>query len=187
MISGSALSKKESTGLAQSPQPYNGGRIILKEMAHSILLSSVADEQVIAAREGRRSTLEAGLSISCSHLLTSWVRPDDLRKVLRQAIDGGEILGTNLPHAFRPPLWHPSTSTSEIESKLRKVWNEQQEMAGSVDPSDWYVVEIGKVVKLFGHAANSHNGVVSFVELVAVDEHARRVSIPVVDRPKFDS
>ena len=152
-------------------------------MAHSILLSSVADEEVIAFREGRQSTMEAGLSVSCSHVLTSWIYADDLREMLREAIDGGEILSKKLSHPFRPPLWHPSTSTSEIESKLRKVWIEQQEMAGSVDPSDWYVVEISKVVKLFGHAVMSHNGVVSFVELVAVDEHARRVSIPVVDRP----
>ena len=152
-------------------------------MAHSILLSSVADEQVIAFRDGRRSTMGADLSISCSHLLTSWVRPDELRKMLRQAIDGGEILRGDMSHPFRPPLWHPSTSTPEIESKLRRIWIEQQELAGSVDPSDWYVIEITKVVKVFEHAVASHYGVVSFVELVAADEHARRASIPVVDRP----
>jgi len=101
--------------------------------------------------------------------------------MLREAIDGGEILKNNLGHPFRPPLWHPSMSTSEIEANLRSVWKPQLEMAGSVDPSDWYVIEIGKVVRLFGHAVSSHNGVVSFVELVAADEHARRVSIPVVD------
>ena len=162
---------------------HNEGNVFISKMAHSILLSSVADEEVIAFREGRRSTMEASLSISCSHVLTSWVYPEDLRKMLREAIDGGAILSSNLSHPFRPPYWHPSVSTSEIEANLRKVWKAQQEMAGSVDPSDWYVVEIGKVVKLFGHAASSHNGVVSFVELVAADEHARRVSIPVVDRP----
>ena len=152
-------------------------------MAHSILLSSVADDEVFAFREGRRSAMEAGLSISCSHVLTSWIYSDNLRRILLEAIDGGEILSNNLAHPFRPPLWHPSTSTSEIESKLRKVWNEQLDMAGSVDPSDWYVVEITKVVQLFGHAVTSHHGVVSFVELVSADQHARRASIPVVDRP----
>jgi hypothetical protein len=151
-------------------------------MAHSILLSSIADEQVFEFREGLRPRLEADLSISCSHVLTSWVYADDLRRLLALAIDGGECLGNGLAYHFRPPRWHPSALAADIESSLRKVWNEQLEMRSSVDPSDWYVIEISKVVRLFGHAVASRNGVVSFVELASADEHTRRASIPVIDR-----
>jgi hypothetical protein len=156
-------------------------------MAHSILLSSVADDQVIAFRAGQRSILEADLSISCSHALTTWVRPDDLRNLLCQAIDGGERLRPDLSEGFRAPLWHTSLSVAEIEPRLRTVWNEQLEKAGPIDPSDWYVVQITKVLRVFEHAAASHNGVVCFLEQLAGDERARRVSIPVVDRPDLDA
>jgi hypothetical protein len=159
----------------------------LNTVAYSTLLASVADHQVIAFREGQRSNLEAGLSIHCSHLLTSWVQPDDLRGLLRQAIDGGQILRADLWHPFRVPIWHPSTSAIEIETKLRNAWNEQLEKAGAIDPSDWYVVEITKVVKVFEHAAVSHNGVVSFLEKPMDEERARRVLIPVVDHPHNES
>src|SRR5579871_1739497 len=146
-------------------------------MAYSVLLSSVSDDQVIAFRQGRRPTLEAGLSVSCSHLLTSWVRPDDLRNLLRQAIDGGERLRPDLHHPFRAPLWHSATSAAEIESKLRACYSEHSEKAGPIDPSDWYVLQITNVLTVFAHASACHNGVVSFVEQVAADERAKRISI----------
>jgi hypothetical protein len=152
-------------------------------VAYSTLLASVADDQVIDFREGRRLMLEADLSIRCSHVLTSWVRPDDLRDLLRQAMDGGQRLRADLWHPFRVPVWHSSTSAAEIEPKLRKVWNEHLEKPGPLDPTDWYGIEIAKVLKVFGHATASHSGVVSFLEQPADDARARRVSIPVVDRP----
>ena len=152
-------------------------------MAYSTLLASVADDQVIAFQEGSQSILEADLSIRCSHALTSWVRPNDLRDLLRRAIDGGQSLRADLWHPLRAPAWHPSRSAIEVESKLRKVWNEQLEKLGPLNPSDWYGVEIAKVLKVFGHAAASHNGVVSFLEPPSDDARAKRVSIPVVDRP----
>lgn len=155
-------------------------------VAYSTLLASVADEQVIAFREGRRSTLEADLSIRCSHILTSWVYADDLRNSLRLAIDGGEMLRADLWHPLRVPVWHPPVSASEIGSKLRKVWNEQLATVGQFDPSDWYVVEISKVLKVFEHAAGSHNGVVSFLEKPMDEARANRVLISVVDRSQTE-
>lgn len=150
-------------------------------MAHSALLASITDDQVIDFREGRRSILEAGLSTRCSHALTSWVRPDDLRDLLRQAIDGGQSLRADLWHPFRAPVWHPAASASEIESKLRKVWNYHLGKS-PLDPSDWYSIEITKVLTVFGHAVSSHSGIVSFLEKPSDDARAKRVLIPVVDR-----
>jgi hypothetical protein len=161
--------------------------IKLRIMAYSTLLASVPDNQVMAFREGSLSILEADISIRCSQLLTSWVGPSDLRDVLREAIDCGQILRADLWHPFRAPVWHPSRSAFEIETKLRKVWNEQLEKAIPIDPADWYVVEIGKVVKVFGHAATHHNGIVSFLEEPTDEERAQRVFIPVVDRRQNSS
>jgi hypothetical protein len=55
------------------------------------------------------------------------------------------------------------------------------------DPNDWYVVEISKVLQVFGHASASHNGVVSFLEPPVDHERAERVLIPVVDYLNNDS
>ena len=150
----------------------------LKSVAHSALLASITDDQAIDFREGRRSILEAGPSMSCSHLHTSWVRPDDLRELLRQAIDGGQNLRADLWHPLRAPVWHPAASASEIESKLRRAWNNHLEKAQLV-PSDWYSIEITKLLNVFGHAVSTHGGIVSFLEKPADDARARRVSIPV--------
>ena len=71
---------------------------------------------------------------------------------------------------------HPKSSR-----KLRKVWNYHLGKS-PLDPSDWYSIEITKVLTVFGHAVSSHSGIVSFLEKPADDARARRVLIPVVDR-----
>ena len=150
-------------------------------MAYSALLASIPDEQVNDFRDGRRSVLAAGESIRCSHILTSWVRPADLRGVLKLAIDGGESLRSDLWHPLRPPVWHPGSSVGKIAPALRKIWNEHLERFGPLDPGDWYAVEIAKVLKVFEHAAILCNGVVvSFLEPPTDEVRAKKVLIPLV-------
>jgi hypothetical protein len=151
-------------------------------VAYSTLLASVADEQVTAFRERRLLALETDLSIRCSHSTPFWVGPEDLSSSLRQAIDGGERLRDDLWHPLRVPVWHPPASASEIARKLRSLWNERQERLGPSNPSDWDVVEVGKVLKVFEHAATSRNGVVSFLEPPMDEDRAKRVAIPLVER-----
>jgi hypothetical protein len=151
-------------------------------MAYSKLIASVDEQQVVVFREGKQPVLEANLSIRCSHLLTSWVRPDDLRNSLRQAIDGGERLHADLWHPLRVPTWHSCASAAKIEQQLRSIWGELLEKSAPLDPSDWYGIEIAKVLKVFGHAAGFGNGIVSFLGPPADLTRAGKVSIPVIDR-----
>src|SRR5690242_6992668 len=128
-------------------------------MAYAVLLASVPDEQILAFREERRQLLEANLSILSSHVLTSWVQPTELRDLLRRAIDGGQILRHDLWHPLRSPLWHPSVAVAEIQPELRRVRNDLL-VEHADNPNDWYAVEISKVLQVFEHASDSHNGVV---------------------------
>jgi hypothetical protein len=147
-------------------------------VAYFTLLASVADEQVVAFREETKSALVADLSRRCSHALTSWVHNDDLRNLLRLSIDGGQVLRPDLWHPLRVPAWHPSVTTAEIEPRLRRVWSDISKTAGPLDPSDWYGIEIGKVLEVFAHAAAVHNGVVSFLEPPTDEARANQVLIP---------
>lgn len=163
-------------------QPINGSAH-LKAMAYAALLASIPDDQVIAFREEGRPLLEADLSIRCSHILTSWVQPTELRHSLRQAIDGGQNLRSDLWHPLRSPVWHPSIAIAEFEPQLRRVWNDLLAKHGPADPEDWYVIEISKVLHLFRHASLSHNGVVSFLEPPMDHERAAKVLIPLIESP----
>ena len=109
-------------------------------MAYSVLLASVADDQVVAFREGSRSALAGDRKTHCSHSLTAWVQPNDLRKSLRLAIDGGEVLRSDLWHPLRVPVWHRSSEVAFVESPLRKAWNDTLNQLGPLDPSDWHAV-----------------------------------------------
>jgi hypothetical protein len=152
-------------------------------MAYSTLLASIADDQVTEFRRGTRLQLEVDLSIRCSHLLPSLVYSTKLGGVLRNAVDGGEILRPDLWHPFRVPMWHSSVSVIALEPQLHDTWNELlKEYERPLDPTDWYEVEISKVLMIFQQASKFHNGVVSFLERPADHERASRVAIPVVDR-----
>lgn len=127
---------------------------------------------------------KAALSVRCSHILTSWVQPTDLRNLLREAIDGGQTLRSDLWHPLRGPVWHPSITVVGIESRLRSVWSDLLSKHPPLDPNDWYAVEISKVLQVFKHASAAHNGVVSFLERPMVSERANKVLIPLVDIPE---
>ena len=92
-------------------------------MAYAVLLVSVSDDQVIAYRERSRPLLEGSLSIRCSHALT-WVQPTRLRDLLRQAINGGQNLRSDLWRPIPSPVWHSSIAVAEIEPQLRQVWTD---------------------------------------------------------------
>lgn len=150
-------------------------------MAYGVLLASVSDDQVTAYRERSRPLLAATLSIRCSHVLTSWVQPTRLRDLLRHAIDGGQNLRSDLWHPLRVPAWHSSVAVAEIEPQLRQVWSDLLAEHGPSNPTDWYVIQISKVLQVFGHALASHDGIVSFLEPPTDHERAEKVVIPVVD------
>jgi len=149
-------------------------------MAYSVLLASVPEEHVIAFRAGKCAALRATLSTRCSHLLAYWVRPPALRDVLYRAIDGGQDLRPDLWHPFRKPVWHPASTVTEIERQLLEAWKDLSAKHGPVDPKDWYVIEISKVLELFQQASAMHHAVVAFLERPLDSARAARVSIPLV-------
>ena len=51
-----------------------------------------------------------------------------------------------------------------------------------MDPADWYVIEITKVLTVFRDAVTHHLGVVSFRETLSDSHRAKDASIP-VDAP----
>jgi len=69
-----------------------------------------------------------------------------------------------------------------VEQKLRRIWAENLEKSGPLEPADWYGIEIKKVLNVFRHAADSHNGIVSFLDAPSDQERANRVLIPLANR-----
>lgn len=89
--------------------------------ADSAILASVADDQVVAFRENRRTQLEPDLAIECSHLLTEWPKDRLIRDLLIEAIDAGEPLRSDLKHSRRVPVWHSAGSAANISRRLLRA------------------------------------------------------------------
>jgi len=118
----------------------------------------------MAFRDLSRKLFEPSRSIQCSHILATWVDPDDLRNSLRLALDGGEVLRSDLWHPFRVPRWYPAATVGQIELGIRTALSELAVRFGPPDPSDWYGIEIGKVLDVFAHGVAAGQGVVSFLQ-----------------------
>jgi hypothetical protein len=151
-------------------------------MAYSVLIASLPDDEVMDFRERRITRLKINTLAHCSHAVL-WVHSKPLREILGRALDGGETLRADLSHPARAPKWHPSASVIEIEQRLRSTWNQAVETSGQpVDPADWYVIEITKVLTIFRDAVTLRFGVVSFLEALSDSHRAQKAFIP-VDAP----
>src|SRR5262249_45952092 len=116
--------------------------------------------------------------IRCSHVLATWVTITPLNHVLREAIDGGQLLRADLWHPFRVPVFHSKTTVRRLHQELLAALDRAIQENGPAPPDDWYGRQIANIVELFSHAADQGEAVVSFLDRSQDEERAQRVSIP---------
>ena len=61
-------------------------------MAYAVLIGSIPETQLGEFQASERQRLEASKVVHCSHILASWVTVAPLNRVLREAIDGGQLM-----------------------------------------------------------------------------------------------
>jgi hypothetical protein len=140
-------------------------------LAYLNLLAAVTESQVNNLRADATIHLSPSLLVGVSHLIAYWVSVQPLGTVLGQAIDGGDLLNDVLEHPFRSPVFHSRQDVVLLEQKLTVAWREA--LAGAVtneltSSDDWYRIEIEKVLRLYKHAVERDECVVS-----ALDESRR--------------
>lgn len=151
-------------------------------MAYSTYLASISEEQVQRLRTEPDGRLRPSCLVSVSHLIAYWVQIQPLGHLLGEAIDGGFKLSDRLWHPLLQPTYHPPEHVRRILSSL----SEACEQATSVPilTHDWFGIEIGKVLKVFGDAAAHGYCVVKMLQPPADAERASRVHIPLEVAPE---
>jgi hypothetical protein len=152
-------------------------------MAYAVLIGSIPETQLAEFLAGERERLEASKVARCSHILASWVTVAPLNRVLHEAIDGGELMRTDLWHPFRLPVFHGNAAVRRLHKELIDALDRAVQEKGNPPENDWYAVEIGKVLEVFAHAAIRGEAIVRFLEPPQDEERAGRVSIPVHEVP----
>ncbi len=126
-------------------------------------LFSVPSADVEAIRRSPDTPLTPSLRVSVSHLIAYWVQVQPLGQLLGQAIDGGSVLNSVFHHQLRDPCYHDPEVVRSLFAQLTQAW-QQATSVEPVPPDDWYRIEIDKVLRLFTHAAESGECVVSALE-----------------------
>jgi hypothetical protein len=132
-------------------------------MAFLDRLVSVSQAEVDALRADENSPLTPTLSVLVSHLIAYWVQVQPLGRLLGQAVDGGTVLNKALRHQLRDPCYHGPEVVRTLYMLLSEAWQDATS-AQPVPPDDWYRIEIEKVLRLFAHAADRGECVVSALE-----------------------
>jgi hypothetical protein len=132
-------------------------------MAYLNHLLSVPCAEVEALRKNPDASLTPSVSVSVSHLIAYWVQVQPLGQLLGQAIDGGSVINSTLKHQLRDPCYQDPEAVKTLLPQLTKAW-EQALSIGPVPDGDWYRIEIEKVLRVFTHAADHGECVVSVLE-----------------------
>lgn len=151
-------------------------------MAYANYLASVAEEQVASLADDPSRALDPHALVVVSHLVPYWVQVQPLGKLLVEAIDGGHVLCAALWHPLRPPVYHPPGRVVGLDGELSRAW-ERAASAHPVPETDWYRIEIGKVLKVYRDAAEHGLCVVSALAPPVDAERASRVHVPLKTTP----
>jgi hypothetical protein len=143
-------------------------------LAYFNLLASVPEPDVERLRRDASALLRPSFVLGASHLLASWVQVQPLGGLLRRALDGGERVRAELWHPLRPPLVHLPADVQELARQIDAAWAEA--LGGPpLSDGDWLAVEVGRLLRLFRHAAGAAECVVSALDRPADEGRARRV------------
>lgn len=97
---------------------------------------------------------------------------------MNEVIAGGERLREDLWHPFRAPAVHGPKSVEDLHSRVIEAWSALgPEWTGQT--SDWYVIEISKVIELLVHASAAHMSVVSVLQPPFDEEQSKLIIIPI--------
>jgi hypothetical protein len=115
--------------------------------------------------------------LEVSHLLAYSVRTQPLGGLLGRALDSGTLVHAELWHPLRPPVFHPPAAVAELADAIAQARAEVVD-ARPAPHADLWADEIEAVLRLFRHAAESGECVVSVLDPPADEARASRVRLP---------
>jgi hypothetical protein len=146
-------------------------------LAYLTLMASVAESQVDAFRQDPALDLHSRMVAWASHLLSYCVTLQPLGQLLNDAVDGGGLLHADLWHPLRAPMFHRPMKVRTLAAQIDVAWASARAEIPQ-DDGGWLVGEVGRLSRLFHHAATAGDCVVTALNPPSDEERARRVRIP---------
>lgn len=143
-------------------------------MAYFNLLASVPEPDIKRLCQDPTLLVRPSMVLGASHLLGYWVQVQPLGGLLGRALDGGQSLHPDLWHPLRPPGFHPPPVVAELAMAIGQAW---ETAIGShpLPDSEWLGVEVGRLLRVFRHAATSDECIVSMLDSPADQERSSRM------------
>ena len=146
-------------------------------MAYFTSMASVAEVEIDALRKDSSVLLHPSLASGVSHLLSHWVKVQPLGQLLNEAVDGGELLHQGFWHPLRPPMFHRPIQVRSLAEQVEAAW-ERVKADMPQDDGGWLLAEIGRLLRLYRHAAVAGESLVTVLDLPGDEARAQLVRIP---------
>jgi hypothetical protein len=172
-VDGGAGFRFRDVKLAAAPPPLSSGvrpREGFAQVAYFNMLAAVPEADIARLRADPGELLRPSMVSGASHLLAYWVQAQPLGGLLARALDGGEVIRPELWHPLRTPLVHGPAAVRDLAEQLGTAVD-----AGVVTEDDWLAAEVGRLLRLFRHAAGADECVVSALDGPADAERVQRV------------
>jgi hypothetical protein len=105
--------------------------------------------------------LPASLILQCSSHVARYVDLEPLHTLLGLAVEAGQPLRDDLWSEVRAPSVHAPDEVVTLASALGDAWREAEQTPVACD--DFFIGEIQRVVRLFAHAAEQRQAVVTAI------------------------
>src|SRR5262249_25422469 len=151
-----------------------GGGVGGVGVAYLNLLAAVPEVEVERLHQDPAFEVTPSMVLGASHLLGYWVQVQPLGGLLGRALDGGQPLHPELWHPLRPPGFHPPVAVAELAQAISEAW-EAALVAQPLPDGDWLVAEVGRLLRVFRHAAESGECIISALDSPADRQRASRV------------
>jgi hypothetical protein len=156
-------------------------------MAAAVQIGSTPEQQIAEFQAHRRKLLEVSKNRSLLVCDRDMGDGRALNHILREAIDGGQLLRADLWHPQRAPVFHSAETVRRLHRELVDALNRAIQENGPPPANDWYGPRINDVIALFAHAVARSEATVSFLEPPQDEERARRVLIPIQESAQHSS
>ena len=149
-------------------------------MAYFNLFASVSEVEVERLRRDSSFVLSPSMVLGASHLIGYWVQAQPLGGLLGQALDGGQPLHLEFWHPLRAPVYHQRTAVAELARDIGDAW---RLLLASHTPEEveWLSFEVGRLLRVFQHAAEAGEGIVSALDSPSYPSKVRLPWLPSCD------
>lgn len=150
-------------------------------MSYLVIMASSSINEVLNFQSDITHKMKASKIVHVSHYLACGSTTYFFSKLLREIIDGGNVLTEKITHPMsRVPQWHSPDVVKILQDKYCKALEKVSVETDYLQIPESERLDYEKVLEILNHASKNNEAIVSFLDLNNFDiERKRRIKFQI--------